>query len=89
MKRRVSAYLIIVVLLVSLTVILSFKWLRDDGEQAGIQPNRSAWNNETTTSSDFENITQAETCVSQWQQDVLTLEQTLRCVDENVGKAST
>ena len=87
MKRQVSACLIVVVLLVSLTVTLSFKWVRDDGE-ASIQANRSTWNNETNASSDSENLSQAEFCVLQWQQDLFTMEETLRCIDENMETTS-
>ena len=89
MKRRVSAYLIIVVLLVSLTVILSFKWLRDDKRGTNIQLNGLPQDNRTNAPQNSRNMTQADICVSQWQQDLLTMEETLRCIEEYMENVST
>ena len=89
MKRRISACLVIVVLAVLLAVISYLKWDDDDRRGDNIQPNRSTGNDRTNVSQGFRNMTQAEICVSQWQQDILTLEETLRCIDEHMETANS
>ncbi len=84
MKRRVIACLIIVVLAVLLTAISFLKWNDDDRGGGDIQPNRSTGNDRTNVSQGFRNMTQAEICVSQWQQDILTLEEAMHCIDEKM-----
>ena len=84
MKRRVIVCLIIVVLLASLTVILSFKWPRDHKRGTNTQLNGLPQNNRTNVPQNSRNMTQADICVGQWQQNVLTLEETLRCVEEYI-----
>ena len=84
MKRRVIAYLIIVAFLMLVIAIPHIKWDGADPERVAIQLNGSVWNNETNVSRGTGNVSHPKICIAQWHRDVLTLEETLLCIHENM-----
>ena len=42
----------------------------------------------TKTTKDSENITCPQTCISQWLEDVITIEETLHCIEDYMKKTN-
>jgi len=48
--------------------------------------NQSVWANQTNTSVVFGNLTDPKVCIQQWREELMTMEDTLRCIDRYMEK---
>jgi len=50
-------------------------------------PQADSLDNQSNISADFKNTTHPEICVTQWRQELITIEETLHCIDEYMEKS--
>jgi len=72
LKRKNIVWWIAIAIIICLAVILIITI---------IQEPRLATNNQMDSATETENLTHPEVCIQQWREELMTMEDTLRCID--------